>query len=145
VVVGLILLLRQRSRRRAIEAWRAQSRPALEDANLALGLLPASEQEIIDRDHWQSVRLRIEEAGRSLDTTAAVSPTEPGRLAARQAAEGLRGLMFALESGLLLRESPVAPTGDQLMQADAAARARRSEAQSALDQLDRLINPPPKP
>jgi hypothetical protein len=126
-----------------LQAWRIQSRPALDDAELALGLVPATEQQIVDRVHWQSVRQRIEEAARSLDTTAATSPSEPARLAARQAAEGLRGLMFALESGLLLRESPVAPTGDQLMQADAAARARRAEAQSALDQLDRIINPPP--
>jgi hypothetical protein len=118
-----------------------QSRPAVENAYLALGLVPASEHEIVDRGHWQSVRQRIEESTRSLDAAAAASPSEPGRLAAHQAAEELRGLSFALEASLLLRESPVAPSGDQLMQADAAVRARRAEAQTALDQLDRMTKP----
>lgn len=138
-VLTSVLLVRGAGRRRALRAWRTDSRGALETAHLAFGLIPASEQDVTDRGHWQQVRDRVEQAAQSLERAATAAPEDDGRRAALRAAEGLRGLMFALESALLLRQSPAPPTAEQLMQSDAAARARRAEAQAALDDLDRIV------
>jgi len=141
-VVGLVLLLRQRSSRKALQSWRAASRAPVDAAHLALDLVPDAPGSITTRDELQSVRGPVEQAADGLGRVSAQAPTAEGRTSAQQASEALRGLMFALEAGLILRESPTPPTGDQLMNADASARARRAEAATALQELDRLVTDP---
>ena len=139
----IALLVHRNTRAKAIEAWQADSRPALDSAHLTLSLLPASGQDIADRAQWNSVRQRVEEAAQLLDRAAARAPTQEGVRAASRSAETLRGLGFALESNVLLREASVAPTAQQLADADVTTRQRRLDAEAALAEMDRLVGRTP--
>ena len=139
LAVLIALLVHRNTRAKAIRAWQQESGPAVDSAHLTLSLLPASGQDIADRAQWQSVRQRVEEAAQLLDRASSRAPTEQGARAASRSAETLRGLGFALESNLLLREASVAPTGQQLADADATARQRRYDAEAALAELDRAV------
>jgi len=140
-LVALILLLRRRSRQRALSAWRVESKNALDAAHLSLSLLPTSPDEITDRAHWQSVRERVEQAALALERAGTAAPTEDGARVAGRTAEALRGLVFALEASRLLRDAAVTPTAEQLIEADAATRERRADVDAALNELDSLIKP----
>jgi hypothetical protein len=141
----LLLWLLARRKRRAVAAWQHDTAGALDAAHVSLSLVPASAQEITDVAHWQSVSHRVEQTALALDRSASTAPTEEGGAAARRTADSLRGLVFAVESERLLRAGTVAPTGDQLMQADAATRARRSDLDAALADLDRSVRPASPP
>ncbi len=123
-VVALLVLLRRRSRQRALSAWRVESEKALDSAHLSLSVLPTSPEEITDDAHWQSVRDRVEQAAQALERAGTAAPTEDGARVARRTAEALRGLVFALEASRLLRTAAVTPTAEQLIEADAATRER---------------------
>ena len=139
-VAALVAVLVHRSRRRrAIQSWQSESRAAVDAAHLALNLLPGSEREIVDRAHWQAVRARVEEAAQLLERAASTAPTEEGAAASRRSAEALRGLGFALESSLLVREAATAPSGTQLAEADIATREGRLDAEQAVSDLDRVV------
>jgi hypothetical protein len=142
LIIIAIALIRRNNRIRALQAWRQHSESALDAARLAANLLPRSGQDVPDLAHWQDVRERVEQAAQALERSSASAPTEEGALAATTAAETLRGLFFALDSDRLLRDGAVAPTTEQLVQADAVTRARRTDLDNALARLEFLIRPP---
>jgi hypothetical protein len=142
LIIIAIVLIQRNNRIRALQAWRQHSESALDAAHLAANLLPRSGQDVPDLAHWQDVRERVEQAAQALERSSATSPTEEGALAATTAAETLRGLFFALDSDRLLRDGAVAPTTEQLVQADAVTRARRTDLDNALARLELLIRPP---
>jgi len=142
-IIGLIVwLVSRRNRKRALVAWRSGAESALDSANLARTLLPAAGQDVPDSAHWQAVHERVETAAQSLDQSAGRAPTPEGAQASRTAADKLRGLWFALESDRLLREGTTPPTPEQLAQADTVTRARGSELDTALADLERIVRPP---
>jgi len=142
-IIGLIVwLVSRRNRKRALVAWRSGAESALDSANLARTLLPAAGQDVPDSAHWQAVHERVETAAQSLDQSAGRAPTPEGAQASRTAADKLRGLWFALESDRLLREGTTPPTPEQLAQADTVTRARGSELDAALADLERIVRPP---
>jgi hypothetical protein len=141
LVLALILvlvLLRRRSRLHALAAWRHEIAPGLDAARLARSLLLAPIADVRG-DQWRSVRDQVEQAARSLDRAATHAPTEEGTLRARGTAEALRGMCYAVEANVLLRNE--APTGQQLMEADAAVRARATDLDAALASLDAMVHP----
>jgi hypothetical protein len=140
-IIGLVAVLASRRRRRALAAWRSESETALDDAHLSVSLLPASAEDVVDQAHWRSVRERVEQAALALERAATAAPGEEEARATRHTAESLRGLVFALEASRLLRDAPVAPTADQLMEADSALRERRADVDASLAELDRLVRP----
>lgn len=142
VAALVAFLIHRGNTRKAIAAWRDESRPAVDSAHLTLSLLPASSQDIGDRAQWQSVRQRVEEAAQLLDRSAARAPVADGARAASRSAESLRGLGFALESGLLLRQAAVAPSAQQLADADVTTRQRRADVEAALADMDREVGRP---
>jgi hypothetical protein len=137
-----VWLVSRRNRKRALVAWRSGAESALDSANLARTLLPAAGQDVPDAAHWQAVHERVETAAQSLDQSAGRAPTPEGAQASRTAADKLRGLWFALESDRLLREGTTPPTPEQLAQADTVTRARGSELDTALADLERIVRPP---
>jgi hypothetical protein len=142
-VIGLIVwLVTRRNRTKALAAWRHDTESSLDSAHLARTLLPAAGQDVPDPAHWQAVHERVEQAAQSLDQSGTRAPTPEGAVAARTAADKLRGLWFALESDRLLREGAQPPTPEQLAQADTVTRARGSELDAALADLDRVVRPP---
>ena len=142
-IIGLIVwLVSRRNRKRALVAWRSGAESALDSANLARTLLPAAGQDVPDSAHWQAVHERVETAAQSLDQSAGRAPTPEGAQASRTAADKLRSLWFALESDRLLREGTTPPTPEQLAQADTVTRARGSELDTALADLERIVRPP---
>jgi hypothetical protein len=142
-IIALIVWLVSRNRRkRALVAWRSGTESALDSAHLARTLLPAAGQDVPDAAHWQAVHERVEAAAVSLDQASTSAPTPEGAVAAHTAADKLRGLWFALESDRLLREGATPPTPEQLAQADTVTRARGSELDAALADLDRVVRPP---
>ena len=142
-IIGLIVwLVSRRNRKRALVAWRSGAESALDSANLARTLLPGRGQDVPDSAHWQAVHERVETAAQSLDQSAGRAPTPEGAQASRTAADKLRGLWFALESDRLLREGTTPPTPEQLAQADTVTRARGSELDTALADLERIVRPP---
>lgn len=142
IIIGVILLIQRNNRVRAQQAWRRDSESALDAALLALNLLPRSGQDIPDPAHWQAVRDQVEQAAQALERSSVSAPTEEGGRAATTTAETLRGLFFALDSDRLLRDGAVPPTTEQLVQADAVTRARRSDVDNTLAQLEFLVRPP---
>jgi hypothetical protein len=135
VVVAAVLLVTGRNRTRAEGEWRQSVAPAYEQALLARQLLVTGTPQLDDPEHWASVRAQSDRAARDLDGASRSAPDDETRLAASSAAESLRALAFALESDRLLRQGSVAPTGDQLAQADASRRARTDELERALARL----------
>jgi hypothetical protein len=140
-LIAVVLLLVMRNRRRARELWRNETVNALDATRLAVNLLPASGVNIPDVAHWQSVRDRVEQAARALEHSSAIAPDDEGREAARRAAEALRGLVFALEADRLLRDGVQPPTPEQLADADATTRTRRTELEVALRRLEAMVRP----
>jgi hypothetical protein len=137
-----VWLVSRRNRKQALVAWRSGAESALDSAKLARTLLPAAGQDIPDAAHWQAVHERVEAAAQSLEQSSNRAPTPEGAVAARTAADKLRGLWFALESNRLLREGAPPPTPEQLAQADTVTRARSSELDAALTDLDHVVRPP---
>jgi hypothetical protein len=95
----------------------------------------------VHSEQWQAVRSRTEEAARSLERAGAHAPTDDGKLRARRTAEALRGLAFAVEANALVRSEQPPPTGEQLLEADAAIRSRAADLDASLRSLEALVDP----
>jgi hypothetical protein len=140
IAVAVIAAVSSTRRRQAGEAWLPSARAALETARLARSLVLA--QPTGGDAQLPEVRAQAEDASRALDRVAENAPDEERRQAASSVAEGLRGVIFALEAEHLLRSGTSAPTAAQLAEADLARRRRAGELDAALAQLDLVTRPP---
>ena len=143
LAVGLVALLIARTRRQGRAAdWQRSVLPAVTAAELARDLV-LSQTETDDQQRRASVGVQVDEAVTGLERAAATAPDEPSRALSTRAAEGLRGLAFAVEADHLMRSGGEHPTGAQLASADAARRNRSAELAAALAELKASIAPPP--
>jgi hypothetical protein len=140
VVLALLIgvLVAGRRRRRAYSAWVPSARTALDSATAARDLL-LSEPADADAATHEAIRAKVSEAARMLDGVSARGPDEEARTASRDAAEELRGLLFAVEAQRLLPTGRTPPTADQLAQADLQRRTRESELERAMVRLGRRV------
>jgi hypothetical protein len=141
VVAGAFLFafLRQRGKEERLAAWRKSTRPAVDAALLSRDLLPALGRNITDLAHWADVRAAADQASRDLSAAAASAPDADAGAAARAVAEALTGLTLALESARLMQGSEPPPTSGQLVAADAASQARKTDLDAALARLDLVV------
>jgi len=143
LAVGLVALLIARTRRQGRAAdWQRSVLPAVAAAELARDLV-LSQTETDDQQRRASVGVQVDEAVSGLERAAATAPDEASRAQSTRAAEGLRGLAFAVEADHLMRSGGEHPTGAQLASADAARRNRSAELAAALSELKASITPPP--
>ncbi len=143
LAVGLVALLIARTRRQGRTAdWQRSVLPAVTAAELARDLV-LSQTETDDQQRRASVGVQVDEAVTGLERAAATAPDDAGRALSTRAAEGLRGLAFAVEADHLMRSGGEHPTGAQLASADAARRNRSAELAAALAELKASITPPP--
>jgi len=143
LAVGLVALLIARTRRQGRAAdWQRSVLPAVTAAELARDLV-LSQTETDDPQRRASVGVQVDEAVTGLERAAATAPDEASRALSTRAAEGLRGLAFAVEADHLMRSGGEHPTGAQLASADAARRNRSAELVAALAELKASITPPP--
>jgi len=143
LAVGLVALLIARTRRQGRAAdWQRSVLPAVTAAELARDLV-LSQTETDDPQRRASVGVQVDEAVTGLERAAATAPDEASRALSTRAAEGLRGLAFAVEADHLMRSGGEHPTGAQLASADAARRNRSAELAAALAELKASITPPP--
>jgi hypothetical protein len=140
VVVGAVLAVSARKRRRVLTAWQAETRSAVEAATVAAALIPDHGGQLADLEHWAVVKSQVEEAAASLEAAGSRAPSADAAVSARTAAQTLRDAAFAVESDRLLREGE-APTPSELTDADAAIRHRSAEIHGLLDGLAVLVNP----
>src|SRR5271157_3560408 len=135
----LVAFLIARTRRQGREAdWQRSVGPAVAAAELARDLV-LSQTDADDQQRRASVGVQVDEAVAGLERAAATAPDEAGRALTTRAAEGLRGLAFAVEADHLMRSGVEHPTGEQLASADAARRNRAAELATALEQLKAAI------
>jgi hypothetical protein len=140
IAIGLVLLLLASRRRRGVETdWHRAVVPALSDAQLARASLLSGNAESDDPQVRGAVEVQVERAATALERTVAGAPDPEAGTMATTAANGLRGLAFAIEADRLLRHGTSAPTGVQLAQADEARRARGNELNAALARLSARI------
>lgn len=140
----LVALLIARTRRQGREAdWQRSVGPAVAAAELARDLVQSQTDED-DPQRRASVGVQVDEAVTGLERAATTAPDDAARALAARAAEGLRGLAFAVEADHLMRSGGQHPTGEQLASADAARRNRAAELAAALQQLKAAITPPPR-
>ncbi len=143
LAVGLVALLIARTRRQGRTAdWQRSVLPAVTAAELARDLV-LSQTATDDQQRRAGVGEQVDEAVTGLERAAAAAPDEAGRTLSTRAAEGLRGLAFAVEADHLMRSGGEHPTGAQLASADAARRNRSAELTAALAELKASITPPP--
>jgi hypothetical protein len=140
LVLALLIgvLVAGRRRRRATSAWLPSARTALDSATSARDLL-LSEPADADAATHEAIRTKVSEAARMLDGVSARAPDEEARMASHDAAEELRGLLFAVEAQRLLPTGRTPPTADQLAQADLQRRTRESELERAMVRLGRQV------
>jgi hypothetical protein len=141
VAIGLVALLLASRRKRGIETdWHRAVVPALSDAQLARASLLSGNAESDDPQVRGAVEVQVEKAATALDRTVAGAPDPEAGTMATTAANGLRGLAFAIEADRLLRHGTSPPSGLQLAQADEARRARSNELNAALARLSARIS-----
>ncbi len=140
----VILLLVNRNRKSATDAWRRRTLPALTDARLAREALLSPSAIADDAELRGAVSVQVGKASDALEGAATSAPDPAAGGSATTAAGALRGLAFAIEADRLLRHGAGAPTGEQLAQADQARRDRDAELQSALARLQAHVVPPQK-
>ena len=145
-IIGLVLaLVAARNRRRAEQEWQPIASAALTAAQLARDSVLADSAVPDDPSRLVAVRRQVDGATESLQRAIETAPDDVARLAATSTADALRGLAFAIESERLLHDRTVAPTGEQLAQADEARRARSADLEVALARLGERIGPPAAP
>lgn len=141
LAVLLVVLLIAWTRRQArVGAWDRAVGPAVAAAELARDLV-LSQTEADDPQRRTGVGVQVDEAVDALERTAVDAPDEQHRALTMRAADGLRGLAFAVEADHLLRSGGQRPTGEQLASADAARRNRAAELEGALQELKLAIAP----
>ena len=142
LAVGLVALLIARTRRQGRTAdWQRSVLPAVAAAELARDLV-LSQTETDDSQRRANVGVQVDQAVAGLERAAATAPDEASRALSTRAAEGLRGLAFAVEADHLMRSGGEHPTGEQLASADAARRNGSAELAAALAELKASITPP---
>jgi hypothetical protein len=134
----LFLLLARRRRLRANKAWVPTATAAADSAVAARDLLVGESAQSDPAVH-ESIRANVGEAAGMLDRVSANAPDDEARTSSHDAAEQLRGLLFAIEAQRLLPTGRVPPTADQLAQADQQRRQRESDLAGALIRLRRRI------
>jgi len=146
-LIGGLFLLLARRRHQNLLIWQRQTRSAVEAAHLAQGLLPASGQDIVNADHWESVRHQVEQAAQSLDLAADKAPNQETAGTTHSAAQALRDVAFALDSAWLMSDASSAPSQAEVDDAEVTTRTRRVDLDRALEQLDAIVPEPttPKP
>jgi hypothetical protein len=141
LAVGLVVLLIARTRRQGRAAdWQRSVVPAVAAAELARDLV-LSQTETDDQQRRANVGVQVDEAVAGLERAATTAPDEASRAVSTRAAEGLRGLAFAVEADHLMRSGGEHPTGEQLAAADAARRNRSAELAAALAELKSFATP----
>ena len=147
LIVGVILAVRQRSRRaQVVGAWQADATAAVQQARLARTMLeqePAAGQPF-DQGQLNAVRQRVDEASAALDRVAVAAPDDDARMRTNNVGQALRGLDFAHEAERLLRAAPQAPTGQQLADADQVRRSRAADLERAIARLEERSAIPPR-
>jgi hypothetical protein len=144
-IVGATIMLLVRRRQRQLRIWRQQTRSTVEAAHLAQGLLPASGQDIVDVEHWDSVRQQVEQAAGSLDHAAAGAPNQEAGRTTQNAAQALRDMVFALDSARLMRDASTDSGETQLADAEITTRTRKADLDRALERLDAIALMPSTP
>lgn len=138
IILGIVLLVRSRSRRRALEAWSQEVEPVLAQATIVRGRLVGAQQENPAERYATSEQLQSVTV--SLTRIAGSAPSDEATTAANVVAENLRGLSFAQEAASLLRTGPVPPTADQLAQADHTSRTQLSQLDAAIASLRAAVS-----
>ncbi len=145
-IIALVLaLVAASNRRRAEQEWQPIASAAMTAAQLARDSVLADSAVPDDPSRLVAVRRQVDGATESLQRAVETAPDDVARQAATSTADALRGLAFAVESERLLHDRTVAPTGEQLAQADEARRARSADLEVALSRLGERIGPPATP
>ena len=145
IIVLLFALVAARKRRAAEQEWQPIASAALTATQLARDAVLTDSVVPDDPARQVAVRRQVDGATESLQRAVETAPDDVARRAATSTADALRGLAFAIESERLLHDRTVAPTGEQLAQADEARRARSADLEGALSRLSERIGPPADP
>jgi len=139
VIVGIVLLVRSRSRHRALEAWSTAAAPVLAQATMVRGRL-ADPQLNAPADRAATSQ-QLQSVTTSLNRIADSAPSAEATAAANAVAENMRSLSFAQEAADLLRSGPVPPTAEQLVQADQTSRTQLAQLDIAIASLQAHVEP----
>lgn len=139
IILVVVLFVRSRSRRRALEAWRQEAKPVLTQATLVRDRLVGPQPQ--DPAGRAATTEQLQSITGSLARIADSAPSDEATAAANVVGENLRGLSFALEAADLLRSGPVAPTGEQLAQADQTSRTQLGQLDAAIAGLRAHVEP----
>ncbi len=142
IIILLLALVSARKRRQAEEEWQPIASTALTATQLARDAVLTATVVPDDPSRLLAGRRQVDGATESLQRAVETAPDDVARRAATSTVDALRGLAFAIESERLLHDRTVAPTGEQLAQADEARRARSADLESALSRLGERIVPP---
>ncbi len=145
IIAVVLALVAASNRRRAEQQWQPIAWAALSAAQLARDSVLADTAVPDDPSRLVAVRRQVDGATESLQRAVETAPDDVARQSATATADALRGLAFAIESERLLHDRTVAPTGEQLAQADEARRARSADLELALARLGERIGPPATP
>jgi hypothetical protein len=142
-VVGLgllvyLLLRRRRLLAQARATWLERAAKASDDATTVRGLLDAAATDHVDADRMEALRHQTDAAAAALAQLSTTAPDDESRQRTAQADQALRGYMLAIEAEQLV------PTESEDARADAnvTRRARATDLDQALAQLDQLVHPP---
>src|SRR3954453_6399034 len=141
-IIVIAMLVHRRTQRRRLEAWRQQTRGAVDAAFVARDLLPAHGRDITDLPHWESIRATADQAAAGLQAATGSAPAPDAAAAANDAAEALSGSTFALESSRLVQAAQPPPSAAQLAEADALVQTRKTVLDTALARLRAVVSPP---
>jgi hypothetical protein len=145
IIILLVALASARKRRQAEHEWQPIASSALTAAQLARDSVLTQSVAPEDQSRLLAVQRQVDGATASLQRAVETAPDDVARQASTSTADALRGLAFAIESERLLHDRTVAPTGEQLAQADEARRARSADLDVALSRLKERIGPPADP
>jgi hypothetical protein len=136
------LIIRNNAKKRAIAQWLTIVRPARDDAAIGRDMLLHTSI-VRGEPAPPDVAQHVDAAGLELDRATAAAPDDARRDATAAVAASLRGVLFAIETEALLRNTTTTPTADQLAQAEVAYRSRARDLDQSLTRLDGLIPPLP--
>jgi hypothetical protein len=147
IIAGLVLVLAvgipfvaRHKREERWHDWQQHAKGAVVAGRTTEQLMPVSPARIDDLVQWQNLGHQVEQAARTLDAVADASPRANGNAAAHHAAQGLRDLSFALESGRTA-QGDATPMAD-LVAIEVAVHDRRDELDAAFAELDDLLAAP---
>jgi hypothetical protein len=138
---GLLIYLlwrRRQSEAQAAMVWREQAAKAYDDASTVRGLLDGAAAEHVDADRIEALRRETDAAAASLAQLSATAPDDVSRQRTTQTEQALRSYMLAIEAEQLVQDG----SEDQRSDANVTRRARGTDLDGALAQLDQLVHPP---